>query len=187
MSSHVEPVKGIEPPKATVPVMYPYIPPEIDDVSYHPKAPQCSNSSNIPPEVKEVPVITRIYSDLESHYAEEPISVYNLDYKPADKILEVPQVVKTWAAANEMKKEVKNSVVESVSESDCVQEIAVEDTNDPKVSLGHEEASVSAEKEQSENCGSNDKTSSSESWESNKDEVSVLVLSAWHSVSAGAP
>lgn len=187
MSSHVEPVKGIEPPKATVPVMYPYIPPEIDDVSYHPKAPQCSNSSNIPTEVKEVPVITRIYSDLESHYAEEPISVYNLDNKPADKILEVPQVVKTWAAANEMKKEVKNSVVESVSEPDCVQEIAVEDTNDPKVSLGHEEASVSAEKEQSENCGSNDKTSSSESWESNKDEVSVLVLSASHSVSAGAP
>lgn len=181
MSSHNEPVKGIEPPKATVPVMYPYIPPDIDDLSYHPQAPQSSNSSSNSPEVKEIPVVTRIYSDLESHYAEDPVSVYGVDNMPAAKMLDVPLVVNTWAAANEIKKEIKNSVKESVSEPDCVHNVEVDDSSDLNVNIETStgpESSVA--KEQAENCGCNDSTSCNETQDTGGAEVSVLVLSESH-------
>lgn len=181
MSSHNEPVKGIEPPKATVPVMYPYIPPDIDDLSYHPQAPQSSNSSSNSPEVKEIPVVTRIYSDLESHYAEDPVSVYGIDNMPAAKMLDVPLVVNTWAAANEIKKEIKNSVKESVSEPDCVHNVEVDDSSDLNVNIETStgpESSVA--KEQAKNCGCNDSTSCNETQDTGGVEVSVLVLSESH-------
>lgn len=181
MSSRNEPVKGIEPPKATVPVMYPYIPPDIDDLSYHPKAPQSSNSSSNSPEVKEIPVVTRIYSDLESHYAEDPVSVYGVDNMPAAKMLDVPLVVNTWAAANEIKKEIKNSVKESVSEPDCVHNVEVDDSSDLNVNIEMStEPESSVAKEQAKNCGCNDSTSCNETEDTVGAEVSVLVLSESH-------
>lgn len=181
MSSHVDsnPVKGIEPPKATVPVIYPYIPPEIDDVSYHSKAQDSSNPSDITSEVKEIPVVTRIYSDLESHYVEEPISMYNQENRPTAKILEVPQVVNTWAAANEMKKEMSNPTVESVSETDCVHENGIKNS-DLKINetnpVTESEESHSSGKEKSKDYDVNGYTNSNESEASDGGEVSVPVV-----------
>lgn len=184
MSSHNEPTKGIEPPKATVPVIYPYIPPDIDDLSYHPKAPQSSsNSSRNSPEVTEIPVVTRIYSDLESHYAEEPVSVYGVDNMPAAKILDVPLVVNTWAAANEIKKEIKNPVKESVSEPDCVHNVKVDDSSDLYFNIETStEPESSVAKVQAESCGCYDSTCTScnEAQDKGGAEVSVLVLSESH-------
>lgn len=184
MSSHNEPTKGIEPPKATVPVIYPYIPPDIDDLSYHPKAPQSSsNSSRNSPEVTEIPVVTRIYSDLESHYAEEPVSAYGVDNMPAAKILDVPLVVNTWAAANEIKKEIKNPVKESVSEPECVHNVEVDDSSDLYFNIETStEPESSVAKEQAESCGCYDSTCTScnEAQDKGGAEVSVLVLSESH-------
>jgi hypothetical protein len=169
-------VKGIEPPKATVPVIYPYKPPEIGDVSYHSKAQDSSNPSAITSVVKEIPVVTRIYSDLESHYVEEPISMFNQETKSTAKILEVPQVVNTWAAANKIKKEVKNPAIKTVSETDFVHENGMHNgglkmgQTDP---VTHSEESQSSNKEKNKDSDVNGCTSSNESKPSDEGEVSV--------------
>ncbi|XP_062612722.1 glycogenin-1-like [Saccostrea cucullata] len=166
MSSHVEanPVHGLEPPKATVPIIYPYKPPDIEDVSYHSK--DSSPPPDNPSEVKEVPVITRIYSSLESHYAEEPISVYNQENKTTSKVLEVPQVVNTWAAVNEIKREINNPTV--ISKPGCVHEQGIENSDlnvdEVKPVIASEEPN-SLEKESDKDSGYSNTAESTETGE----------------------
>ena len=74
----------------TVPVMFPYNPPDVDHQT------QNKNFENtIEESITEITIIPRSYSELESHYAEEPISHINPS-DPPPVIYSAPWITEGW-------------------------------------------------------------------------------------------
>ena len=91
------------PPNPTFPALIPYAPPKLEQTFYPNTDSQTTEHSN---KVVDVPVVTRLYSDLESRYSEEPFSNVNPDNTEVD-VYGVPIVVNSWVVANERSNNIK--------------------------------------------------------------------------------
>lgn len=83
----------------TYPAIIPYIPPYIWNINNS----DCSsdNSSQCHSEFVEIPVITRSYNTLESHFSEEPMTSIDTDSPPPSSY-NVSEVMKNWGESTSM-------------------------------------------------------------------------------------
>lgn len=68
-------------PTTSYNILYPYIPPNVDDTS---ESPSFSSHDTSTSTVVDIPIVYREYKPLESHYPEEPLSSVNPERPPSE-------------------------------------------------------------------------------------------------------
>lgn len=86
-------------PKPNLPSVFPFVPPQVDNVFYQekcdpPKAGDCDYSK---PPLMDIP---RSYTELEGHYPEEPMTTQD-GTNSSSIVYDAPKVVQTWTPNKE--------------------------------------------------------------------------------------
>ncbi|XP_055867716.1 glycogenin-1-like isoform X1 [Biomphalaria glabrata] len=74
-------------PATSMCILYPYVPPRVEEEEPAPGAPSSAEVAVPPVAVVDVPIVYRDYQVLETHYSEEPLSSVNPDLPPAEHYL----------------------------------------------------------------------------------------------------
>lgn len=86
-------------PKPNLPSVFPFVPPQVDNVFYeenHSDSSKVDNCDNSRPPLMDIP---RCYTELEGHYSEGPMTTH--DGSNPSIIYDAPKVVQTWIPTKE--------------------------------------------------------------------------------------